>query len=53
MKDERTKSVHALLLFFGVNLLLLLIEAPEWTFLITVAVAIWWIMRWEGDGREK
>lgn len=52
MKDKNTKSVHALLLFFGANLLLLLINAPSWTYLITVAVILWWIMRWERDDGE-
>lgn len=53
MKDKNTKSAHALLLFFGANLLLLLINAPTWTYLITVAVILWWIMRWESDDGEK
>jgi len=53
MKNEPTKSIHAVFMYFGANILLLLIDAPPWTLLLTTAVLIWWIIRWEGDGREK
>lgn len=53
MKNEPTKSIHALILFFGAYMLLLVFDAPGWTYLITTAVLLWWIVRWEGDGREK
>jgi hypothetical protein len=53
MENHPTKSIHALLIYFGANVMLLMVEAPEWTFLIATLVLIWWIVRWEGDGREK
>jgi hypothetical protein len=53
MKDQPTKSLHALALYFGANILFLLIDAPTWTYLITSAILLWWIIRWEGDGKEK
>jgi len=53
MNNEPTKSIHAVYLYFGANILLLLIDAPGWTLVITTAVLVWWIVRWEGDGKEK
>ena len=53
MSKQPTKSIHAVYLFFGTNILLALIDAPWWTYLLSLGVLLWWIVRWEGDGTEK
>ncbi len=47
MENYPTKSLHALYLYFGANLILFVIDAPGWTFFIATAVLLWWILRWE------